>query len=412
MNRTKEKRSVGWFVLLALVVIIAGLLILRWSVSSDVMVAASTVTIGDIRDTVSTVGTAIPVNEFTARASYPAAVEKIHVELGQHVEKGQLLIDMKDPFANSRVAAATANLESTEVDSENVHHNGSQEDRINFVSDIDRARAEESAASGSLTTLEKLQATGDASPAEIAAARDRRRAAEDTLRAVQDRMSRRYSVADQKSWDDRVLQSKAALNAERSNLSNIHITSPIAGTVYLILVAQYDFVPSGADLINVANMNKMKVNARFDEPDIGKLRDGQLVTIAWDGKPGHLWHGHIEHAPMAVVAQGQRNVGECTISVDDAREDLPAHTGVTVTVLLRQQRHVLTIPHEALQQDPTGFYVYRIVNDELVRTPVDIGIVSVPTIEITRGLAAGDRVALHLMSEKPMSNHLRVQVAE
>jgi HlyD family secretion protein len=156
----------------------------------------------------------------------------------------------------------------------------------------------------------------------------------------------------------------------------------------------------------------MKINARFDEPDIGKLQNGQSVTIAWDGKPGHTWHGHIQHAPLAVVAQGQRNIGECTISVDDAHEDLPAHTNVTVTVLLRQHLHVLTVPHEALQQDRAGFFVYRIVQGELIRTPVDTGIISVADIEITKGLTPGDLVALHLMSETPMSNHMKVQLAQ
>jgi HlyD family secretion protein len=412
MKKVKGAPSAWLLILVASFILVAGIVALRWSRPSNIAVASATASIANIQDTVSTVGTVIPVDEFTAHASYPASVEKIHVELGQHVTPGQLLISMKDPFANSRIAAATANLDTTEVDSQNVHNNGSQEDRINFASDLDRAQTEQSAANGSLATLEKLQATGDASPAEIAAARERVRAANEVLQAVQKRTSNRYSVADQKSWDARVHQAQAALNAERSNLSNIYITSPISGVVYLIPVAQYDYVSSGADLINVANLNNMKINARFDEPDIGKLQNGQSVTIAWDGKPGHTWHGHIQHAPLAVVAQGQRNIGECTISVDDAHEDLPAHTNVTVTVLLRQHLHVLTVPHEALQQDRAGFFVYRIVQGELIRTPVDTGIISVADIEITKGLTPGDLVALHLMSETPMSNHMKVQLAQ
>jgi len=96
----------------------------------------------DVEDTVPTVGTVLPVDQFEARSSFPAAVEKIHVQFRQHVRAGQLLVTMKDPFANSRVAAADASPQSAEVSRENVQHNGSQEDRINFASDLDHAQAE------------------------------------------------------------------------------------------------------------------------------------------------------------------------------------------------------------------------------------------------------------------------------
>jgi len=392
--------------------LVAAVLVYRWTAPSEDLVASTTASVGDVEDTVATVGEVVPAEEFTARASYPATVSAVLVKLGQHVKPGDLLVTMKDPFAASRIAAATANLETTEVGSENVHHNGSQEDWINLTSDLDHARMEEDAARGSLGTLEKLQATGDASAAEVGAAKGRVHAAEGAMRSVQERMSHRYSSTDQASWDARVEQARAALSAERANLSNINIRSPIAGVVYLIPIAPYDFVGSGAPLVNVANLNAMKINARFDEPDIGKLHDGQSVTIAWEGRPDHLWHGHIQHAPIAVIVQGERRVGDCAISIDDAREDLPAHSNVTVTVLLQRRLHVVTVPHEALQHDPAGFFVYRVLNGRLLRTPVEIGLFSVAKVEIRRGLVAGDRIALHRMDERPMSNALRVRLAE
>src|SRR5205085_1296678 len=82
----------------------------------------------------------------------------------------------------------------------------------------------------------------------------------------------------------------------------------------------------------VADLNRIQVRAYFDEPEIGRLAVGQSVKIVWDAKPNQTWHGHISRAPSTVITYGTRNVGECIITVDDARGDLLPNTNVTVTV--------------------------------------------------------------------------------
>ena len=67
------------------------------------------------------------------------------------------------------------------------------------------------------------------------------------------------------------------------------------------------------------DLNHIQVRAYFDEPEIGELQSGQAVKIVWDAKPNRVWHGHIDRAPTTVTQYGNRNVGECVITVDDAR---------------------------------------------------------------------------------------------
>jgi len=163
----------------------------------------------------------------------------------------------------------------------------------------------------------------------------------------------------------------------------------------------------------VADLNLIQVRAYFDEPEIGKLVNGQKVRIVWDAKPDLAWHGHIVQVPTTVVSYGTRNVGECLIAVDDARGDLLPNTNVTVTVTLAQQKDVLSIPREALHTDGPLNFVYRVVNHKLVRTPVQLGaVVNLTRVEIASGLTEKDVVALSATNNRDLTNGLAVKNVE
>jgi HlyD family secretion protein len=205
---------------------------------------------------------------------------------------------------------------------------------------------------------------------------------------------------------------RAAVAAAESSYAGVYIHSPLSGTVYSIPVSQYDFVPAGEDLMDVADLNRIQVRAYFDEPEIGKLAVGQAVKIVWDAKPNQAWHGHISRAPSTVITYGTRNVGECIITVDDAQGDLLPNTNVTVTVTTSQRFNVLSVPREALHTEGASDFVYRVVQGKLVRTPVQIGALNLTRVEITGGLTEKDIVALNATSNRDLSNGLTVKIVE
>jgi HlyD family secretion protein len=191
----------------------------------------------------------------------------------------------------------------------------------------------------------------------------------------------------------------------------VDIHAPFAGTVYAIPVTQYQFVQGGETLVQVANLKKLQIRAYFDEPEIGQLKVGQKVSIAWQAKPNEVWHGHIVEVPTTIITYGgTRNVGECLISVDDPDGVLLPNTNVTVTVTEVRHENVLSLPREALQTKGKSSYVFRIVGDRLVRTQVMVGLSNNERFEITGGLNEGDLVALGAVTEEDLSDGLRVKV--
>ncbi len=351
----------------------------------------------------------MPVDDFLARANTSGTVQQILVHLGDHVQAGQLLVVLKDPYAQSRVASATAGLQITQMNAENNALGGSQEDRIFMASDRRHAEIDKAAAEEYLAKVQALEKTGGASPAEVRSAKQRLDAVNATLQTVQERSTRRYSSKDLASWKARLAESQQLLKAERENLGNVRIVSPVAGTAYLIPARPFDFVNPGAELLHVADLTRLEVRADFDETDMGKLHEGEQVRIQWDGKPERVWHGHVEHAPMAATRNGIRTVGESIISVDDAKGDLPPNSNVSVAVLVDQRHGVLTVPREALHIEGPERFVFRVEDGRLSRVPVETGLVTLDKAEIVRGLSPGDPVVLHAADNQNLIPNMSVE---
>ena len=359
-------------------------------------------------------GTVLPVNDFQARANFSGVVDEIYVHVGQRVRAGQLLVVMRDQYASSRVATAQANLQATEVSKENVERSGSQEDRIVFSADLTKAEDEDKAAAATLKTLKELETRGSASHAEVVAAEQRLQDADAGVRALKERSTSRYSATDVASWKRRLAADKAALAAEQVSYANAHIRSPISGTVYVIPIAHYDFVPMGAELLHVADLSKIYVRANFFEQDVAQLKPGQPATITWDGNQNRQWHGHIMVNPLALTRSGDLNVGQSTVAIDDAHEDLPVNTNVTVTILVAKHNHALTIPRQALHRDDNDRqqYVYCLRDGRLIKTPVNLGLVTSFDAEITSGIRAQDVLALSAVNHRPLTANIQAKAAD
>lgn len=396
--------------------IIAGAIVLVFSVAvflyrdRAVEVQSVSPTFEDIETTVSATGNVVPTNDFAARATFSGIVDNIYVRLGQKVRPGQKLLQLRDQFAQSRLDNARAALMSSEVNAENLRQNGSKEDQIAQASELRKAQSEQSAAEKALATIQQLRQIGSTSDAEVASAKRRLDAANTALQAARDRSQSRYRPEDLKSTEAKIAAEKANLAGESVSYRNANVVSPIQGTVYLLPVNRYDFVQMGADLVHVADLKKLSVHASFYEPDIRQLKTGEPVKIAWgSGAPGRTWNGRLESKPMAVTGDGVLRTGVCTVDITSDADGLPVNTSVTVTATVQKHSHVMTLPREAVRDQGTNHFVYRIVGGRLKKTPVQVGLVNAMRAEITSGLKSDDQVAVHASGGESLRNNLRVK---
>jgi HlyD family secretion protein len=239
----------------------------------------------------------------------------------------------------------------------------------------------------------------------------------DTARAkiadLQTRKSSRYNSSDLSAQRELVAQAQAEVAAAQSALSGVNVRAPFAGTIYSLPVLPLGAVNAGDVLVGEADLKTLQVHAYFDEPEIGKLANGQPVKIVWDAKPNLAWHGHIVQAPTSIIVYAEtRNVGEAIISIDDNNGDLLPNTNVTVTVTLQQRYNVLSLPREALRTEGAKNFVFRVVDGHLYKTAITTGAVSLTQFEVLSGLNEGDTVALGTSGDTQMKDGLRVKVQQ
>lgn len=365
----------------------------------------------DIQATVSSTGLVTPAQEFQARANFSGIVQKIYVHVGQKVHAGQMLLYLKDQYATSRLDSARATLKADEVKLRQAEQNGTQDDHIGDNNDLARARVNRENAAAALATLKNLEKRGSASEAEVLNGAQQLKLADTALRETQERITDRYSPAEIQSLKAKVRADEDSVTAEHISWANANVSTPISGTVYIIPVSQYDFVPAGTVLMDVSDLRQMEVRANFYEDDVGKLRVGEPATVQWDGAPGKTWTGKVISRPMAVERTGSLPTGQCVIALDSPDKDLPINSSVVVRVQWQNRPDVLAIPRMALHGEGPQTFVYRVVDGELRKTPVKTGIFDAMNIEVTSGLTNRDVVAVRSMDGKTLRNGARVTTA-
>jgi HlyD family secretion protein len=360
--------------------------------------------------TVPTNGRVEPEVNYPVISPIATTVKAVYVQQGDQVLAGKLLMELDDVEARARVATAESGVKAAEAALEAAIRNGTQAERQASAADIARNQLERDQAQHDLDALFKLESTGAASRGEVAAAQERLDSAKASLQASDESAKSRYSPVEVERARAALADAEANLAAARQVEAKTTIRAPIAGTVYAVNAGRSEFIEQGKLLLDMADLHHLRVRAYFDEPEIGRLAVGQSIQIKWDAKPELSWQGHIIRIPSTIITYGTRNVGEVLVQIEDADGELLPDTNVTVTVTTEREANALTIPRDALHPEGGKTYVYKVVGDQLVRTPVVTGTPSLTQAPILSGLKEGDWVATGTTNGVPLQEGIPIQV--
>jgi HlyD family secretion protein len=360
-------------------------------------------------NTVSTNGRVEPITNYPYYSPLATTVKAVHAREGDTVPSGKLILTLDDTSARAQVASAESAVKTAQSSLDAAEHNGTQTERQSAAGEIEQDRLARDQARHDLDALTKLAATGAAAPSEVAAARQRLDTAQASLNVAEENGQHRYSP-------DEIARAQAALNDAEAELAaarhvegQTSFAAPVTGTIYTMDAAPLEFAETGKLLVQMADLHKERVRAYFDEPDLGRLALGQKVTIHWDAKPNLEWEGHIESLPVTVVTYTTRNVGEVLVDIEGPEDDLLPDTNVTVTVTIASQPDALSIPREALHEQNGKYFVFKVVDQQLKRTAVTIGVPNLTEVPILSGLEEGDEVATGSINGQPLQEGVPIR---
>ena len=336
-------------------------------------------------------------------------VSQVAVREGQRVAKGAVLAAIVDPSLAADVAAAEAKVAEARANLAALEAGGKPAELAGIENNLARARFDLQQHQKERDALKRLLEKQAALPVDAETAQDKVRQSELEIEGLENRRKSLVDRSEVAAARARLQDVEVALSLARQRAGLNTLLAPMAGEIYGLAVRPGAYLNVGDLAASVGRLDRLRVRVYVDEPELGRVVEGQPVTITWDALPGKQWRGTVERKPASIQALGSRQVGEVVCSIENPGRELIPGANVNAEIRTAVVEGALVVPKETLRHDAQGDYVFALNGDTIVRRPVRKGASSVTAIQVVEGLADGDAVALP--SDLPLKPGDRVSAA-
>jgi HlyD family secretion protein len=348
-----------------------------------------------------------PIEWMPVRSERMGMITRTWVSRGQLVRKGDPLVELDTRVASADLSKAQAAIEEAQAQEQVLTQGGRIAERQQIEADLARTRLDLDAAQKSYQGLERLVAKQAATRQELDSAHQLVEQLELKIQSLEKNKAALVTGTDKDIAKARLQQAQSAATVAQTNLDLSEIRAPMDGTLYDFDLKQGSYVNPGDPIAKVGRLDRVRVTVYVDEPDLGKVRQGELVTITWDALPGHQWKGKVDKLPAQIVPLGTRQVGEVGCVIENPDRDLLANANINADIQANVLANAVAIPKEAIRRQGSDSGVLLLEGDRVVWRKVSLGISTYTKSQVLSGLKDGDAVAL--TSEKPIQSGSRVQ---
>ena len=345
-----------WKVFVALVILGAGgFALYRYlpggGETETTSVRTDTAKIRDLESVVTATGEVLPLLSSVVKSEISGRITKVEVDEGDPVERGQLLLELDRTSLETRVREAERSVEAEQLRLEKAERNFKRLKQL-FEKDFVGER-------------EFLDAETDYDLAKL-----------------------NLEIA------------RARLEDAQEDLSKTSILAPHDGIVTRLDVVEGQVisgatsVSEGTELLTVAELEELYMEADINEVDVEKLDVGDDALLRFDAIPGFTVEGTINKIALSARADG--NVRVFPIEVVFESEDARVRPGISATVEIpvASVDDAVSVLLSAVFVEDGDSFVYLRRDGDWVRQAVETGINDLQHVAIESGLAEEDTVAL------------------
>ncbi|MGA7160438.1 MAG: efflux RND transporter periplasmic adaptor subunit [Bacteroidota bacterium] len=230
------------------------------------------------------------------------------------------------------------------------------------------------------------------------------------------------AVAGVTSAEASVSAAEAGVRSAEVQVEYTYIRAPFDGTVLTKDADVGDVItPFGAasgsrgDLVTLADMSSLEVEADVSESNIEKIHTGQPCEITLDASPDKRYHGQVHK----IVPTADRAKATVLTKVQfEDRDDLVLPEMSAKVIFLSKESDKTTenstpkisVPVSAITTRDGKKVAFLLHDETVVETPVVVGELMGSSIEVKEGLSVGDKVVVH-PSEK-LSSGSKIAIAK
>ena len=359
--------------------------IAAWQVMPPGRDTLTTVTVsrGNIENSVTALGTLQPRRYVDVGAQASGQIRKIHVEAGDQVQEGQLLVEIDPSTQKAKLDASRYAIENLKAQL--------QEQKAQHELARQKYQRQQRLAAGNATREEDVQT------------------AKAELSATQARMD---------MFQAQILQAQASLRSDEAELGYTRIYAPMTGTVVAVdaRVGQTLNAQQQTPLIlRIAKLSPMTVWAEVSEADIGHVKPGMTAYFTTLSGGNRRWTSTVRQilpippkplnetqgsgSPNSSSKSGSGRVVLYTVllDVDNGDNALMAEMTTQVFFVAAAVKDALTVPVAALQGTASADkQIARVVaqNGRIEEREVRLGISDRLRVEVLEGLHEGDHLLI------------------
>jgi RND family efflux transporter MFP subunit len=305
----------------------------------------------DIQFAVSAAGDIGPADQVSVRPEINGRIEELPVDIGDKVKKSDLLCRLDDRDL--------------------------QIERSQRLTEIDGARLQLQKADRNFNRSKQLfadrlisQEVFDDSKTDYDLATNALDRAEQSLRLVDDKLRKTRILA---PFDCTVLTRPVSLGQTVSGSAGFN---------------------SGTEIMSIANLNDMVVNAHVNQADVIRLQQGREVEIQAESVPGVKMIGTVERiAPQAVIKNGIKGFS-ARIAIKSIDPRVRPGMTALLSIPVSSADNVLAVPLAAVFSESGERFVFVKTEEGFERRPVVLGVTDYAFAEVVEGLSGGEIVSL------------------
>lgn len=175
----------------------------------------------------------------------------------------------------------------------------------------------------------------------------------------------------------------------KKNISDCTVTSPMSGVIAQRGVERGGFASQAAPAYTVMDLSTIKVEVGVSEQVVNTIAIGDEVAVKMTAVSAEPLTGRV-----STISPSAGQTGTYTVKIELNNQDGAIKAGMLaeVSFTMEQSEEAFVLPRNAVLTKDGETYVYILEGNTVKKTPVETGIETGETIEITSGLSEGMEV--------------------